>query len=134
MFSDNYSSYCFKISFISFFTLIVALKIKPEYGDLSKIFAIDALQPEVRLGSLYDRRTDKLFPGLTLWKEESFKEEGFVNEIPSSQKQWFLDSQNTFSSKVDSRRLDIDPGLILSIMSGMVELKGHAKYLSDTSS
>ena len=134
MFSDNYSSYCFKISFISFFTLIVALKIKPEYGDLSKIFAIDALQPEVRLGSLYDRRTDKLFPGLTLWKEESFKEEGFVNEIPSSQKQWFLDSQNTFSSKVDSRRLDIDPGLILSIMGGMVELKGHAKYLSDTSS
>ena len=132
MFSDNYSSYCSKTSFINFFTLILALKIKPEYGDLSKIFTIDALQPEVRLGSLYDRRTDKIFPGLTLWKEESFKKKDFVNEITSCQKQWFLDSQNTFSSKVE--KLGIDPGLILSIISGMVELKGHAKYLSDTSS
>ena len=114
------------------FTLIAALKIKPEYGDLSKRFTIDALQPEVRLGSLYDRRTDQLFPGLPLWKEESSKEEGFVNETTSSEKQWILDRQNTFSSKVG--KLDIDPGLVLSIMSGMVELKGHAKYLSDTSS
>ena len=114
------------------FTLIAALKIKPEYGDLSKRFTIDALQPEVRLGSLYDRRTDQLFPGLPLWKEENSKEEGFVNETTSSEKQWILDRQNTFSSKVG--KLDIDPGLVLSIMSGMVELKGHAKYLSDTSS
>ena len=90
------------------------------------------MQPEFRLGSLYDRRTDNLLPSLTLWKEESFKKEGFVNERTSSEQEWFVDSQNTFSSKV--RKLNIEDGLMLSVMSGMVDLKGHAKYLNDTSS
>ena len=88
--------------------------------------------PDFRLGSLYDRRTDNLLPSVTLWKEESFKKEAFFNERTSNEQDWFVDLQNTFSSKI--RKLKIEDGLRLSVMSGMVDLKGHAKYLNDTSS
>ena len=100
--------------------------------DSRKNIVINALQPEFRLGSLYDRRTDNLLPGLSLWKEKSFKKEGFINEKKIRSQDFFLDSENTFSSKF--QKLGIEPGLMLSVMSGMVKLEGHAKYLSDTSS
>ena len=86
------------------------------------------MQPEFQLGSLYDRRTDNLLPSLTLWKEEPLEKKGFT-ETESSEKEWFVDSQNTFSSKI--RNLNIEDGLMLSVMSEMVDLKGHAKYLND---
>lgn len=90
------------------------------------------MQPEFRLGSLYDRRTDNLVPSLTLWTEKSFEKKGFIVEIPCSHHDWFVHSHNTFPDK--ARKLDIEDGLMLSVMTGMVDLKGHAKYLDDTSS
>ena len=81
------------------------------------------MQPEFQLGSLYDRRTDNVLPSLTLWKEEPLEKKGFT-ETESSEKEWFVDSQNTFSSKI--RNLNIEDGLMLSVMSEMVDLKGHA--------
>ena len=90
------------------------------------------MRPEFRLGSLYDRRTDNLLPGFTLWKEDSYKKEGFTRERLASNQQWLIDSENTFSSKV--WKLDIETGLTLSLMGGLVDIKGHAKYLKDKSS
>ena len=119
-------------SFISSNTLILALEISAEDGGCENIITINALQPEFRLGSLYDRRTDNLLPSLTLWAEKSFENKGFIDERPSSHHEWFVDSHNTFSAK--AKKLDIEDGLMLSVMTGMVDLKGHAKYLNDTSS
>ena len=90
------------------------------------------MRPEFRLGSLYDRRTDNLLPGFTLWKEDSFAKKGFISERLASNQQWLIDSENTFSSKV--WKLDIEAGLTLSLMGGLVDIKGHAKYLKDTAS
>ena len=90
------------------------------------------MRPEFRLGSLYDRRTDNLLPGFTLWKEDSYKKEGFISERLASNQQWLIDSKNTFSSKVSN--LDIEAGLTLSLIGGLVDIKGHAKYLRDTTS
>ena len=56
------------------------------------------MRPEFRLGSLYDRRTDNLLPGFTLWKEDSYKKEGFISERLASNQQWLIDSENTFKS------------------------------------
>ena len=127
--------------FINSHTLFLAFKIKYEDGvekgmrnkfASKKIITLDAMGPEFRLGSLYDRRTDNLLPGFTLWKEDSFTKKGFISERLASNQQWLIDSENTFSSKV--WKLDIEAGLTLSLMGGLVDIKGHAKYLKDTAS
>ena len=105
--------------------------LRNEFGS-SKTITLDAMRPEFRLGSLYDRRTDNLLPGFTLWKEKSFRKKGFISERLASNQQWLIDSENTFSSKV--WKLDIEAGLTLSLLGGLVDIKGHAKYLKDTAS
>ena len=105
--------------------------LRNKFGS-KKVITLDAMRPEFRLGSLYDRRTDNLLPGFTLWKEDSYKKEGFTSDRLASNQQWLIDSENTFSSKV--WKLDIEPGLTLSLMGGLVDVKGHAKYLEDKSS
>ena len=130
-----------KSSFINSGILLIAFKIKHEDGaekglrnkfGSKKVITLDAMRPEFRLGSLYDRRTDNLLPGFTLWKEDSYKKEGFTSDRLASNQQWLIDSENTFSSKV--WQLDIEAGLTLSLMGGLVDIKGHAKYLKDTNS
>ena len=130
-----------KNNFINSGFLLTAFKIKHEDGAerglrnkfaSKKVITLDAMRPEFRLGSLYDRRTDNLLPGFTLWKEDSYKKEGFTSERLASNQQWLIDSENTFSSKV--WKLDIEAGLTLSLMGGLVDIKGHAKYLKDTTS
>ena len=98
--------------------------------DPKDIITVDATTPEFQLGSLYDRRTDNLLQSYALWKEDSLNEKGFYSEKISSSQQWLTDSENTFSSKV--RKLDIETGLTLSLLGGMVDTKGHFKYLEDT--
>ena len=125
-------------SFIDSAILLLTFKIDTAEGGLrnkfgsKKIITLDAMRPEFRLGSLYDRRTDNLLPGFTLWKEDSYKKEGFISERLASNQQWLIDSENTFSSKV--LKLDIEAGLMLSLIGGLVDIKGHAKYLKDTTS
>ena len=121
--------------------MLLEFKIKPEDGaekglrnkfSSKKVITLDAMRPQFRLGSLYDRRTDNLLPGFTLWKEDSFKREDFISERLASNQQWLIDSENTFSSKVG--KLDIEGGLTLSLLGGLVDIEGHAKYLKDTTS
>ena len=121
--------------------MLLEFKIKPEDGaekglrnkfSSKQVITLDAMRPQFRLGSLYDRRTDNLLPGFTLWKEDSFKREDFISERLASNQQWLIDSENTFSSKVG--KLDIEGGLTLSLLGGLVDIEGHAKYLKDTTS
>lgn len=78
-----------------------------------------AIGPEFQLGSLYDRRTDRLLSGFTLCKEDSFKKEGFIRERDVSSKKLLTDSKKTFSSKVSN--LDIEGGLELSLLGGLID-------------
>ena len=121
--------------------MLSEFKIKPEDGaekglrnkfSSKKVITLDAMRPQFRLGSLYDRRTDNLLPGFTFWKEDSFKREDFISERLASNQQWLIDSENTFSSKVG--KLDIEGGLTLSLLGGLADIEGHAKYLKDTAS
>ena len=88
------------------------------------------MRPEFKLGSFYDRRTDKLLPGFALWKEDSYKRKDVISERLPDDQEWFVDSENTFSSKV--RNLKIESGLVLSLLGGLVDMQGHAEYLKDT--
>ena len=124
-----------------FHALFLAVNIKHEDGPgkelqrrfgLKNVIALAAMRPEFQLGSLYDRRTDNPLLGFTLWKEESYKKKAFLSERLASNKQWLTDSENTFSSKV--LKLDIEAGLTLSLLGGLIDVKGHAEYLKDTAS
>ena len=130
-----------KKNFINHAILLVGIKVKDGDGtkeefqnkfDSKKIIVLDAMRPEFRLGSLYDRRTDNLLPGFTFWKADSSKKEGFISVQLASNQQWLIDSKNSFSSKVWN--LGIEAGLTLSLIGGLVDIKGHAKYLKDTTS
>ena len=90
------------------------------------------MRPEFQLGSLCDRRTDNPLLGFTLCKEEIYKKKAFLSERLASNKQWLTDSENTFSSNV--LKLDIEAGLTLSLLGGLIDVKGHAEYLKDTAS
>ena len=94
--------------------------------DSNKTIILAAIGPEFQLGSLYDRRTDRLLSGFTLCKEDSFKKEGFIRERERdvSSKKWLTDSKNTFSSKVSN--LGIEGGLELSLLGGLIDTTGHA--------
>ena len=70
--------------------------------------------------------------GFTLWKEDTYKKEDFISERLASNQQWLIECENAFSSKV--WKLDIEAGLTLSLMGGLVDIKRHAKYLKDTAS
>ena len=90
------------------------------------------MHPNFRLGSLYNRKTDNLLPSFTLWKEEKCENEGFTSERLVSNQQWLIDSENTFFSKV--LKHNIEAGLTLSLLGGLVDIKGYAEYLKDTTS
>ena len=96
----------------------------------TNVITVNAMRPEFQLGSLYDRRTDNLLPNQALWKKDSLNKKKLYREKISSSQQWLIDSENTFSSKV--RKLDMETGLTLSLLGEMVDIKGHAKYLQDT--
>ena len=87
--------------------------------DSNKTIILAAIGPEFQLGSLYDRRTDRLLSGFTLCKEDSFKKEGFIRERDVSSKKLLTDSKKTFSSKVSN--LDIEGGLELSLLGGLID-------------
>ena len=96
----------------------------------NNLVALAAMQPDIRLGSLYDRRTDKLLPVFTLGNEDNYQRQDVISKRFPSEQQWFVDSENTFSSKV--RKLEIESGLALSLLGGLVDMQGHAEYLKDT--
>ena len=125
-------------SFIDSVILLLTFKIdtaedglRNKFGS-KKVITLDAMRPEFRLGSLYEWRTENFLPGFTLWKEDSYQMEGFINERLASNQQRLINSENTFSSKV--LKLDIEAGLTLSLIGGLADIKGHAKYLKDTTS
>ncbi|XP_064106888.1 neoverrucotoxin subunit beta-like [Macrobrachium nipponense] len=78
------------------------------------------------LGTLYDCRSDKVLQGITLWDQKTLdrkkvqKHESADFEIITS---------DTFEDK--SSPLDINSGLKLSFLGGMLDVSGSGKYLND---
>ncbi|XP_056601758.1 uncharacterized protein LOC130419221 isoform X2 [Triplophysa dalaica] len=81
-----------------------------------------------QLGTLYDCRKDALVPGITLWGKEQ------LHQSIRSHAQINTDFNVTASDSIEekSNLLNIDGSLKLSLLSGLVNVRGAAKYLSDT--
>ncbi|CAG0890509.1 unnamed protein product [Darwinula stevensoni] len=82
------------------------------------------------LGSLYDRREDRLVDGMTLWNEETLSKH--LRKVPRTSCNFEIIAEDTISKKTSA--LNIDASLKLSVFSGIVEVSGSGKYLEDRKS
>ncbi|XP_028397231.1 uncharacterized protein LOC114521042 [Dendronephthya gigantea] len=80
------------------------------------------------LGMLYDRRSDQLILGETLWSPDHLNAALDTIQRPFTNSDVF--TENTFEDKTSA--LDIEASLKLSFLSGLVNVEGAAKYLNDT--
>ena len=83
-----------------------------------------------RLGMLYDCRRDSLIPGVTLWNAETLNKD--VNRKSQETSDFEVIAEDSLSSK--SFQLDVDAGLKLSLLGGLVHVEGAAKFLKDQKS
>lgn len=83
-----------------------------------------------KLGMLYDCRSDKLVPGLTLWDHETLQQDITETPKPSTE----LDIVASESISVKSSSLGVEASLKASFCSGLIQVNGSAKYLNDKKS
>ena len=83
-----------------------------------------------QLGMLYDCRRDSLIPGITLWDSSVLKTALSEKSLPSSS--FEVTAEDNVSSKMF--HLGVEASLSLSVLSGLVEVSGSAKYLDDRKS
>ncbi|XP_032624843.1 stonustoxin subunit alpha-like [Chelonoidis abingdonii] len=86
-----------------------------------------ALGRPFQLGMLYDCRKDSLIPGITLWDLETLQNN--VDAKPQSKTEFQIIASDTTDDKTSS--LNVTASLKASFLSGLVEVSGSAKYLSD---
>lgn len=103
-----------------------------EKGDdvpLKECLLINGFLSNSRLGSLYDRRKDTIVYGLALWDEESLKNGGFVAVRKTPSQDWKFELENSVSNRMNN--LNIEGGLKLSLMGGLLDLQGSGKYINE---
>jgi hypothetical protein len=89
---------------------------------------ISALGRPFGLGMLYDRRSDKLILGKTLWSPDHLNAASKTILAPCTNSEVF--TENAIEDKASA--LNIEASLKLSFLSGLVNVEGAAKYLNDT--
>ena len=97
---------------------------------MSAQLKIPCLGRPLKLGTLYDCRSHKIVPGKTLWDSKALQSVTQTKPLPSSSFEVF--TGDTFQKKCSG--LGIDGDLKLSLLGGMVELGGAAKFFNDKKS
>ena len=93
----------------------------------SKSKIIQALGRPFDLGMLYDRRSDQLVLGKTLWSPDHLGQA--VSTIPKPYTNSEVLAEDTIDDKTSA--LNIEASLKLSFLGGLVNVQGAAKYLDD---
>ncbi|XP_039508508.1 uncharacterized protein LOC120463448 isoform X2 [Pimephales promelas] len=86
-----------------------------------------ALGRSFQLGMLYDCRRDALIPGIRPWKKEEIEKN--KSSRPQINTQFNVTASDSIQDK--SKLLDINGEMSLSILGGLIEVSGAAKYLND---
>ncbi|XP_036372061.1 neoverrucotoxin subunit alpha-like [Megalops cyprinoides] len=83
-----------------------------------------------RLGMLYDCRSDSLIPGVTLWELSKIQESIDVR----TQRNTNFQVITSDSIEEKSSSLDVSASLKVSLLGGMISVKGSASYFNDSKS
>ncbi|XP_038044339.1 uncharacterized protein LOC119719099 [Patiria miniata] len=91
------------------------------------VLELAALGRPMQLGMLYDCRTDRLIPGMTLWDQHVLQKDRDEQPQPSTEFDIML------SDRVDDKAssLNIDASLKASFLGGLVDVQGSANFLYD---
>ncbi|XP_062379274.1 verrucotoxin subunit beta-like [Sardina pilchardus] len=89
---------------------------------------IAALGRPFQLGMLYNCRKDALIPAITLWDPEQLQK----NKSVESQNKTEFDVTTSDTIEEKSNSLKISGSLKLSILGGLVDVEGSARYFQDT--
>ncbi|XP_038657081.1 verrucotoxin subunit beta-like [Scyliorhinus canicula] len=95
-------------------------------GGGHDLFQIPTLGRPLRLGMLYDRRSDTIIPGVTLWDLAELKN---IDVQPKPSTDFKLISSDSIQDKASA--LGVEASLTASFLGGLVEVSGSAKYLND---
>ncbi|XP_056655847.1 uncharacterized protein LOC100016561 [Monodelphis domestica] len=95
---------------------------------LASTMQIPALGRPLYLGTLYDCRTDTFIPGITLWDRETLES----NVTREEQYKTEFDILTSDSLGAKTNAMNIHGDLKASVLGGMVDIGGSAKYLHDT--
>ncbi|KAF4116571.1 hypothetical protein G5714_004060 [Onychostoma macrolepis] len=87
-----------------------------------------ALGRPFQLGMLYDCRNDELIAGIRLWNKEQLEQN--TCSRPQINTEFNVTASDSIKDK--SNLLNIEGGLNLSVLGGLVQVSGSAKYLKDT--
>ena len=88
---------------------------------------IPSLGRPFNLGMLYDCRTEKLLPGITLWGSHKLKSASQVEKQPSSS--YKIITEDSIREKTTT--LGVDANVKISLLCDLVKVHGAAKYLGD---
>ncbi|XP_042283120.1 stonustoxin subunit alpha-like [Thunnus maccoyii] len=97
-------------------------------ADATGTMAVAALGRPFSLGMLYDCRNDSLIPGMTLWDLNDLKND--IQERPQRYNNFEIVASESIADK--SSALNVEASLKASLLGGLVEVGGSAKYLKDS--
>nr|XP_033506740.1 uncharacterized protein LOC117272097 [Epinephelus lanceolatus] len=86
-----------------------------------------ALSRPFSLGMLYDCRHEKFIPGMTLWNYDDLV--NHIGESPQQHNDFEIVASESIEDK--SSALNVEGSLKASLVFGLIELEGSAKYLRD---
>lgn len=92
-----------------------------------KPIEIAALGRPFSLGTLYDVRSDMLIPGFKLWDNEQLKNN--IEESVNWNTQFEIITEDSLQEK--SKALGVEGSMKLSLLCGLIEASGSAKYVDD---
>ena len=91
------------------------------------VLELPCLGSPFKLGMLYDCRTNKLIPGMTLWGSDTLSKVSSCMEHKTAKAS--VSSADTFSDKAS--QLEASAGLQLSLLFGLVKAEGAAEFIYD---
>ncbi|XP_069367467.1 uncharacterized protein [Paralichthys olivaceus] len=95
--------------------------------DIDRVMEVAALGRPFCLGMLYDCRRDSLVPGMTLWDHDDLKKG--IRESPQNYNDLEIIASESIKDK--SSALNVEASLKASVLSGLVDVDGSAKYLNN---
>ncbi|XP_072898039.1 neoverrucotoxin subunit alpha-like [Hemitrygon akajei] len=95
---------------------------------MSEVMQLATVGRPFQLGMLYDCRSDTLIPGITLWDLQTLQSNVSSRDQPSTE--FHIIASDSMDEKCSA--LNVSGSMKASLLCGLVEVKGSAKYLSDT--
>ena len=93
---------------------------------------LPALGRPFKLGMLYDARSDKLVPGITLWDNETLENKEYTDCRRQEMANFKIVTSDSWATKASA--LNIKANLQASFLSGLASVGGSATYLRDRKS